>query len=1018
MALQLHRGQRTGRTQACDNICMERTLQTRVVAIVLALLTVTACVFAALNFSQESKFQSPTDGISWVEAHGALEAERVPANSAGDRAGIREGDMLLSVNQQPTPRVASLVREQFRTRVYGSASYLVVRSGIRIPIPVILDQADESIHPGMRLIALVYLCIGLYVLFRRWTAPHATHFYTFCLASFVMYAFLYTGRLNTFDQAIYWGWIAAGALQPALFLHFALSFAALGRQRRVLFLTLTYLPAACIIGLQVYAMEVWSATGLLAHRLDQAAMAYLDAFYLIAAVIFYLQYRRTGVPHTVPGQDPQTLRRQQLKWLTRGTLVAVVPFSLLYVLPYLADVATPDWTRNLAILSLVVLPLTFSWAIIRYRLMDVDLIFKRGVTYTLATAALVGFYFLIVAFAAETVHTRLLPSAGAYGLIGAIIITSALFDPIKRLIQERVDRLFDRKRYDYRQTLIDFGRSLSTQTDLQTLLAEIVHRLPQTLLVSRVAVFLRDDDGHHRLAAGHGLQRALLEMGATDAQQPAAQASDREAYDLSFFDFDLPSAPPHIFLENPAQALHLAPAELRTAAALDLNYYLPCRVGTGGKDRTIAVIGLGRTTDGDFLSSEDVELLESLAGYIGIALQNARLYASLQEKIAEYERLKEFNENIVESTNVGILAVDLDERIESWNAQMEVLFAMPRSEALGQRIEEVFAPDFVQQFHRVKNDPGVHHLYKFRLETRGSGIPQTDAAQALASALDADGPRVANISIAPLVSRDFKILGRIILVDDITARLGLEAQLAQAEKLSSIGLLAAGVAHEVNTPLAVISSYAQMLTKQLRARAADGDANGDRLAPLLDKITQQTFRASEIVNGLLNFSRTSAAEFRETDLNTIIRETLTLLEHQFKTSQVRLATNLEEGLPPIHGNAGKLQQVFLNLFLNAKDAMADGGTLEIGTSCTDCVTVSIKDTGSGIAPEHVQRIYDPFFTTKTAPKEGQRRGTGLGLAVTYGIMQEHAGKIRVESQPGSGTTFALEFPLKGKPAHV
>jgi signal transduction histidine kinase len=214
----------------------------------------------------------------------------------------------------------------------------------------------------------------------------------------------------------------------------------------------------------------------------------------------------------------------------------------------------------------------------------------------------------------------------------------------------------------------------------------------------------------------------------------------------------------------------------------------------------------------------------------------------------------------------------------------------------------------------------------------------------------------------------------------------------------------------VNTPLAVISSYTQMLTKQVR-----GD---DRLSPLLEKITQQTFRASEIVNGLLNFSRTGTTEFRETDLNVIIRDTLTLIEHQFKTSQVRLDASLLPDLPPILGNAGKLQQVFLNLFLNAKDAMNGGGTLRIATEANGHVSVAISDTGSGIAPDHLQRIYDPFFTTKSAPKEGQRRGTGLGLAVTYGIIQEHAGKIHVESQVGEGTTFYLEFPMLRKPAHV
>jgi signal transduction histidine kinase len=296
------------------------------------------------------------------------------------------------------------------------------------------------------------------------------------------------------------------------------------------------------------------------------------------------------------------------------------------------------------------------------------------------------------------------------------------------------------------------------------------------------------------------------------------------------------------------------------------------------------------------------------------------------------------------------------------------------------------------EVRRVQDEPGVHNLYKFRLETQ----PAEN--------------RTVNIAIAPLIARDFKTVGRIILIDDITDRTELEAQLSQAEKLSSVGLLAAGVAHEVNTPLAVISSYTQMLTKQVR-----GD---DRLSPLLEKITQQTFRASEIVNGLLNFSRTGTTEFRETNVNAIIRDTLTLLEHQFKTAQVKVDVTLASELPPILGNAGKLQQVFLNLFLNAKDAMTEGGQLHIATEANGHVSIAITDTGSGIAPEHLQKIYDPFFTTKTAQKEGQRRGTGLGLAVTYGIIQEHAGKIHVESAVGNGTTFYLEFPMLRKPAHV
>jgi signal transduction histidine kinase len=298
----------------------------------------------------------------------------------------------------------------------------------------------------------------------------------------------------------------------------------------------------------------------------------------------------------------------------------------------------------------------------------------------------------------------------------------------------------------------------------------------------------------------------------------------------------------------------------------------------------------------------------------------------------------------------------------------------------------------MEEFYRHRQSPGIRNLYKFRMQTA------------------AGETRVANLAIAPLVSREFQVIGRIILVDDITERVGLESQLTQAEKMSSIGLLAAGVAHEVNTPLAVISSYAQMLSKRVQS--------DPKQAELLEKITAQTFRASEIVNNLLNFSRTSGTEFSEVDVNQVITETLALLEHQFKAARVRVREELTPGLTPIQGNAGKLQQVFLNLFLNARDAMTGGGTLSVTTENGSGVNVAISDTGSGIAQEHIDRIYDPFFTTKGSANEGQRRGTGLGLSVTYGIIQEHAGKIRVESRPGQGTTFHLEFPLMRQTVNV
>jgi PAS domain S-box len=967
---------------------MKNAAQTRILAIALAIATLAACVLALMNLERENSFEVPTDGVSWVEASGGLRAKHVPAGSPGDRAGIRVGDILVGINERPVNRMAPLVREMFRSGIWAHATYSILRpsphtadlkDAAKLDIQVILEPTDRSINQGLRFIALVYLCIGIYVLFRRWTAPKSTHFYVFCLVSFVLYSFKYTTELDTFDWIIYWGNMAAAALQPALFLHFAVNFSddyspkRSGKLRRQILCFSLYLPGIFLVGLQAWAIKYWSATEILRHKLDQISVGYMALYYVIAALVFQYRYRHAG----------SGLERQQLKWLTRGTLLAIAPYTLLAAIPYLLDIQVPSLLTKFAGLSLVFLPLTFSWAIVRYRLMDVDLIFKRGVTYTLATAALVGLYFGVVAVTAEMVHARL-PSLRTWGLLIAIIITGLIFDPLKRAIQARVDRVFDQRRFDYRETLVEFGRGLNSQTDLRALLDSIVERLPQTLLVTRVAVFLANDNEQFlsgqrfELAASHGLNNL----------SPA----ELKGLDVDFLDFDKPGSNSHLFLENPQQVLRLPEIQRLSAARLDLNYYLPCRVANreGSGTRTVAVIGLGRTNDGDFLSSEEMEVLESLAGYIGIAIQNAQLYRRLEQKITDFERLKEFNENIVESINIGIFAVDLDDRVESWNAQMEVMFAKPRAEALRQSLSTLFPADFISRFNAVRDEQGTHTLYKFRL------------------ALPSGETRVANIAIAPLVTRNFIAIGRIILVDDITDRIQMEAQLTQSEKLSSIGLLAAGVAHEVNTPLAVISSYAQMLTKHMR--------DDERLAPVLEKITQQTFRASEIVNGLLNFSRTSGSEFTNVDLNDLLRDTLTLLEHQLKTAKIRVETNFDPQLPFIHGNRGKLQQVLLNLMLNAKDAMfgSSDSTLRVATfRSAGRVLVRIQDTGSGIEREHLHRIYDPFFTTKTKPQEGGHKGTGLGLAVSYGIMQEHAGKIHVESEVGVGTAFQLEFPASG-----
>src|SRR5271166_5421470 len=939
---------------------MAKDLQTRFFAVFLALLSVAAIVFAWINFQKEREFVAPYDGIWWVEEAGHLRAERVDIDGPGQKAGIKKGDRLVAVDGHNVVNVGSLERQLYRVGVWSKANYSLVRQGVPLEAPLIPAPSDRTLYGGLRLIGLVYLGIGMYVLLRRWTAPRSTHFFIFCLVSFIFYSFHYTGKLNDFDWIVYWANVVAWLLQPALFLHFSLVFPERKRlvNRRPWLIPAVYVPGMLLLASQICAVALFQPSEQLRWTLDRVSMSYLAAYFVLAAFVLWHSYRNAET----------AILRQQMKWVTRGTILAVAPFTLFYVIPYLSG-NVPTLAMKVSVLSLLFLPLTFGYAIFRYRLMDVDLIFKRGMAYTIAAGAITAAYFAAVGVASELFHQNF-PSAGPIGLVAAIAVTALLFNPFKNWVQEYLDKVFYRKRYDYRKTLIEFGRDLNSETDLDKMLTSIVDRLSRTLLVNRLAVFLSNPERPEQftLAKSFGIANTGgLDLDFLHVERPEWQAG-------------------HLFFDNPHHAVRETPPAREAIRRLDLNYYIPCTV----MNRMIAVLGLGKTAEGDFLSSEDVQLLETLAGYIGIAVQNARLYKSLEQKAGQYERLKEFNENIVESISVGVLAVDLDDRIESWNSQMEVMFALPRLEALGRSLPDVLPPAFLEEYYRVRQTPGIHNLYKFRLGTT------------------AGDTRVTNTAIAPLVTKDFSVIGRLIIVDDITERIELESQLSQAEKLSSVGLLAAGVAHEVNTPLAVISSYAQMLAKQV-----SGD---NKQASLLEKITKQTFRASEIVNSLLNFSRTSGAEFADVDLNRVIKDTLTLLEHQFKTARIQVQQDLYPDLPTIHGNTGKLQQVFLNLFLNAKDAMPEGGTLTISTNNGHKVQVVVSDTGTGIAQEHIHRIYDPYFTTKSKPqnKTGHGSGTGLGLSVTYGIIQEHAGRIRVDSKPGRGTTFIMEFPMVRK----
>jgi two-component system NtrC family sensor kinase len=953
---------------------------------ILTILTLAAGVSAFINFQQQNRFRLPEDGVIWVERQGSVEALYVKPASPGRNAGIHPGDRLLDIDGVKIDRATDVAKVLVRIGAWSRAKYHVQSRGVELTsMLVVAEQPLDRALLYQYAVGTAYLIIGLFVYFRRSSAQKAQHFYILCLASFVSLCFHYTGQLNNFDKVIYFGNLVAGLVAPTVFLHFCLVFPEprhwfRGTVRTVLL----YVPAALMflafVAFSSGAMKISVPLVELRWMMDRAWMVAWTLPYLLGAWVLSAEYNRTE----------DMVVRQQLKWLRNGALWGILPFAAFYVVPYVLG-AVPNSYMKMSVLSVMLIPLTLAYAIVRYRLMDVDIIFRRGYAYTLATlCVLAGFYAIV--FSLGSLVKQFFQDLGNTGLMTVMLITAFLFQPIRNWIQERLDRHFYRDRYDYRRTLVEFARELSSETDLETTLAIVGERLLQTLGIKHLVFFLaREGDG----GPVFRLQKAM-------GPNPRLAAVSLDELDLSFLNWSLPE--PYLFFERTRHQLDAVsrawPISVRkTIADLDLTYYLPCTV----RGRTIAYIGLSRTTDGEYLSSVDVELMLTLAGYVAIAIENATLYRSLQRKVEEYERLKEFSENIVESINVGILAADLEDRVESWNTQIEHLTGITREQALGKRLAELFPAALSEQFDRVRGETGIHHIYKFVLKpavaavsvvngkANGHGNGHGPAARLSEATL--------NIAITPLVSKDQQQIGRLIIIDDVTDRAELEQRLVQADKLSSIGLLAAGVAHEVNTPLAVISTYAQMLAKQV--------AEDSQKTVILEKIAKQTFRASEIVNSLLNFSRTSTTSYGGVSVNKVVQETLSLLEHQFTKAGIQIKTDLDPDAPLVHGNGGKLQQVFLNLFLNARDAMGTGGTLEVRSWAEGLgVRVEVSDTGHGIAPENLHRIYDPFFTTK-----GAKKGTGLGLSVTYGIIQEHGGSIEVFNRRGGGATFRVEFPL-------
>ena len=925
-------------------------------------LTAVLGVLGLENMVLRARWHAVEDGVLWVDGADGVTAAAVAPGSPAAGAGVAPGDVLVTVDRRPVHTAGEVLELQQRARDGAPLSYVLVRLGAAAPVAVVLAGAPAggSLYFVLASVGLFTLLVGAMVRLRRPYDQATLHFFWLCVAFFGAFAFSFNGPLDELDWIFYWADAVATAALAPLLLHFVLVFPQRPRapRGRALGLVLLYAPALMLVLARIAVVGRGALDGpsfsRAIERLDRAGLAYLVICAAAALLVLARAFRTL----------PSVTARRQLRWMGWGTTFGAAPFAFGYALPWALGF-DPPLALQLTAVPLGLLPLAFASAIVRYRLRDVEVIVKGALVYGAFACASVLFY-----AAMRRLMGFIFADADARNWIVAALATAVvvlLAKPVRDAIRNALDRLFYRDRYDYRRALVGFARDLNADLDVVRLSDRLVSRVVETLVVDRMALMLADERANEFVSISEfGFEGAVPRLSCTSSFVPRLDAGHT------------------VVLDDPIAAARFTAEDVEFWRDAGIHCLVPCPF----EGRAIAVLALGRKNADRPFNSEDLALLTAVAGQAATAIENGRLYRQLHLKAEELDGLRAFNENILESLDDGLVVFDEAERIVRWNRALEGFYGLSRDQAVGRTLAEVFEAPFVEALRAERRErPEGSVLSRAPLASRRAG----------------GGPLLVNATMVPLQGgpgEDAAPSGTILLIENITDRVRLVEQLQLSEKMASIGVLAAGVAHEVNTPLTGISSYTQMLLEH-----ADP---ADPRTPLLEKIERQTFRAAKIVNGLLNLARQgpSGGERTLVDLNTVVNDVFSLLEHQFASTSVKVRRELSPSPVEVLGVEHQLQQVFLNLFLNARDAMPRGGWLSVATRIEgDRAVAEVADTGSGIPSEHLARIYDPFFTTKAIG-----RGTGLGLSITYGIVQEHGGTIACESVVGQGTRFTLALP--------
>ncbi len=682
------------------------------------------------------------------------------------------------------------------------------------------------------------------------------------------------------------------------------------------------------------------------------------------------------------------LLRNQLKYFFMGATITAVFGLTNAFLTFGIKIYPLGGLANVAYTGII------AYAIVQYQLMDIRIIIKRATVYSLLTASVTGAYLLIL-FG----FTTIFPGIGRAvpNIVFALLIVFG-FQYFREKIQRVVDRLFYKEGYDYHKALQDFSESLTLRSvmKLNPLADSIIDNVTGTMHIKDATLMVfkerkkrfevetskgfRKKAVEHLFLSNDDYLAKFLKRGQIPVREEIERRIAERGYGQSDKEFQI--------LEGTRASLE----NLKAVISIPLI----------SKGSLVGILSLGEKMSQDMYDREDLQLLGTIANQAAIAVENAKLYEDILT-------MSDYTDNILKNITSGVMTIDLEGRIVTLNEKAEKI--------TGEKLEEVAGKPCLKVYE------GRGELGRILFDTLKREEHYVSREAVLT---DKKGKQVfVGVSTSLLRDSEKNKIGALAAFADLSDIKKLEEQMRRTDRLAVAGTLAAGMAHEIKNPLSSIEMFTQLLPRKF-----DDEKFREKFHSI---VGQELQRLNNLVEALLSFARPSEPEFLPVQVNKILDRILNLMEVKIFKNKVDVIKEYEDSLPEIPADGKHLIQVFMNLILNAVEAMPEGGTLRIktgirlgkkrekvtpssrmhfvGPSQYKFVEVKFSDTGKGIPAEHLSRLFDPFFSTK-------EEGTGLGLSVVHQIIEQHEGSIDAESKDGEGTTFTVCLPLEREERRV